>query len=135
MTENQAAREKYLKEESLKISEDNKYLKEIALKEKEEKIRIKTHLDEEISFFKSQIEYIKEILTKTETEKLKTESDYLLLVKDSEELMSNYQKVSSEKNILQHYYEELNKKFSLFDKSSENPPSEVSFSIKTEKFR
>jgi chromosome segregation ATPase len=73
--------ENFFRDENSRLRHENKYLRDIALNEKDEKVRLKTHLDEETSFFKSQVDHIKTILATTETEKLKIENEYFLLLK------------------------------------------------------
>ena len=105
-----ACREKTLKEDSLRLVEENKYLKDIALREKEEKIRIKAHLGEEEEFFNSQIELFKQRLSANEGDKLQLESEIQKQRKDFSDLSTRLEKITAEKRILQNCYEELNEK-------------------------
>lgn len=93
-----------------KYSEQNIYLKELAIKESEEKEIVKGRLEEEMEFFKAQIEYLKGILTNTEKDKYQLENEHIELQKKIESLLNDYKKVCSEKQIMQSCYEELNEK-------------------------
>ncbi|OMJ82611.1 hypothetical protein SteCoe_16660 [Stentor coeruleus] len=93
-----------------KYSEQSIYLKELAIKEIEEKEIVKERLEEEMEFFKAQIEYLKGILTSTEKDKHQLENEHIELQTKIECLLKDYEKVCSEKQIMQSCYEELNEK-------------------------
>ena len=103
-------KEKLIEEDNIRLKEQNEYLKTCGNKEKEEKNLIQNHWEEEVNFFKAQVEYIKGLLMDVEKEKFKTEAELKQTKSDFAEVVNSLERISNEKNILQKCYEELNSK-------------------------
>ena len=108
--ENLKMKEKLIEEDNIRLKEQNEYLKTCGNKEKEEKNLIQNHWEEEVNFFKAQVEYIKGLLMDVEKEKFKTEAELKQTKSDFAEVVNSLERISNEKNILQKCYEELNSK-------------------------